>query len=135
MKVLVADDSRVVADRIIEIVRELPNVEVVGRAHNAGETLQSLRVLKPEVLILDLEMSGDSGLDVLRAIKTDRRPIVTIVMTNSSSIPFREACRRAGAEYFLDKSDDFEELDSIVREILYHASLGEAASFPHKKTA
>lgn len=135
MRVLVADDSKVVADRIIEIVRELPGIEIVGRAHSAAESLHCLRVLQPEVLILDLEMSGDSGLDVLRAIKADRRPVVTIVMTNSSSVPFREACRRAGAEYFLDKSDDFDKLDSIVKGIVYRTSLDRAICFPQKKTA
>ena len=135
MKILIADDSKVVSDRLVEIVSEVPGVEIAGRARTAGESLQYIRVLKPNVIILDLEMAGDSGLDVLRAIKMDRRNITTIVMTNSSSLPFREACRRAGAEYFLDKSDDFDELDSIMRRILEQASSQDHHSFPQKKTA
>lgn len=124
MKVLIADDSVMVIDRIMEILRELPGLEIAGCAKDANETLQLVGQLDPQVIILDLEMPGGSALDVLRAIKAGRPHIVAIVLTNSASIPFRKACTTVGAEFFLDKSYEFDQLRGILAQIVQSAGVG-----------
>jgi DNA-binding NarL/FixJ family response regulator len=118
MKVVVADDSAVVLERVAEIIGELPGLEIAGRARDAPETLQQVREFDPEILILDLEMPGGSGLEVLRTVKTAGREIVVIILTNSTSNPLREACGKAGADFFLDKSYEFEQLRNVLAQLV-----------------
>jgi two-component system, NarL family, response regulator DevR len=65
---------------------------------------------------VDLRLTGGSGLDVLAGLARSSRPVITIVLTNYSSAVIREACLSAGANYFFDKTGEFNlALDVIER--------------------
>ena len=132
MRILIADDSKPITDRLTEMLNDLPGIDVAGCARTAGECLQFIRITKPDVLLLDLEMCGSNGLDVLRSIQPGRGEITTIVLTNSASAPFREACRKAGAAYFLDKSNELGDLEKILTQLIAHRH-GGATTLPRKK--
>jgi len=65
MKVFIADDSPPVVERLTDLLRGLPGIEFAGDAGNVLAVLRCVRQLQPDALILDLEMPGGSGLDVL----------------------------------------------------------------------
>ena len=138
MKVVIADDSTVVTERITEILNEIPDLEVSGRARDAKESLRLVGSLDPEVVILDLEMPGGGALDALREIKAGQREIVIIVLTNSVSNPLRDACVKAGAEFFLDKSYEIDELRTILEQVAknprraHHESVSGREGSPRK---
>src|SRR5690349_17942990 len=118
MKILVVDDSARARKQIIGLLSELNEIEVIGQACCAQDALNAIRELKPDVLTLDIQMSGGSGLDVLRKIKqVDAAPFV-IMLTNHSSFPFRESCIEAGANFFLDKSTELRRLKGIIQSLL-----------------
>jgi DNA-binding NarL/FixJ family response regulator len=73
--------------------------------------------MKPDAVILDLHMPGGSGLDVLRAIRSDHPGLYVLICTNYPYPEYREECLAAGANLFLDKSADFEKIPSILREL------------------
>ena len=108
--VLVVENSRVLARRIVEWLEADERVIVVSVADNASRAIDEHRRLKPDVVVLDIALGGHSnGYDVLRAISIEpesTRPDV-IVFTNHSSRPYRDAARRLGVVHFFDKSGDF----------------------------
>ncbi len=63
-------------------------------------------------------MSGGSGIDVLRAIRPDHPGFYVLICTNYAYPQFREECLSAGANYFLDKSTEFQKIPDILRELL-----------------
>lgn len=117
MRVLVVDDSALLRQQVIGLLSELVGVEIVGEAQYALEAFHATCELRPDVVILDIHLTGGSGIDVLQRIKgLDAAPIV-IILTNSPSLPYQKKCMRVGADYFLDKSSDFEKVRALVRSL------------------
>jgi two-component system response regulator DevR len=116
MRVFIADDSTIVVERLADLLKDLPGVQLVGRAGDVPEAIRCLRQLKPDAAILDLQMPGGSGLDVLRAIRPNQPNLFVLICTNFPSSQNREECLTAGANYFLDKSAEFEKIPAILRE-------------------
>ena len=116
MKVLVVDDSATVRDRLVEILSTLQGVEHVGTASRASEARDAIQATPPDVVVLDIHMPGGSGLEVLGALRAHEQRIMTIVLTNDPAPQWREACLRGGADFFFDKSADFQQaIDVIAR--------------------
>src|SRR6266513_5994114 len=118
MKVFIADDSKVIVERLADLLRDIPGVELTGQAGDAPEAMRCIEEKKPDALILDLQMPGGSGLDVLRAIRTDYPHLHVLICTNYPYPRYREECLTAGANFFLDKSAEFEKIPAILRELI-----------------
>src|SRR5437773_411108 len=118
MKVFIADDSKIVVDRLADLLRDVRGVEVAGQAGDALEAVRCIRQVNPDAVILDLQMPGGSGLDVLRAIRPDHPGLYVLICTNYAHPQYREQCLSAGANFFLDKSAEFEKIPTILRELI-----------------
>jgi len=117
MKVFVVEDSLAVRERLIEMIREVEDVEVVGEAGSYGEAVGAIARTAPDVAILDIKLADDkgSGIDVLAEVRKTLPSIRAIVMSNYITPQHIRASADAGAEYFLDKSVDFERIPEILR--------------------
>jgi DNA-binding NarL/FixJ family response regulator len=118
MKVFIVDDSTVVVERLADLLEEVPGARLVGQAGDVPEAVHGIQEMKPDALILDLHMPGGSGLDVLRAIRSDHPDLYVVICTNYPYPEYREECLTAGANFFLDKSAEFEKIPSILRELI-----------------
>ena len=118
MRVFIADDSRVVVERLADLLQEVPGAQLVGQAGDVPETVHGIQKTKPHALILDLQMPGGSGLDVLRAIRTDYPHLHVLICTNYPYPQYREEYLTAGANFFLDKSEEFGKIPAILRELI-----------------
>ena len=118
MKVFIADDSKVIVERLADLLRDVPGVEFTGQAGDVPETMRCIEEKKPDALILDLQIPGGSGLEVLRAIRPDHPALQILVCTNYAYPQYREECLSAGANYFLDKSAEFEKIPAILRDLI-----------------
>lgn len=120
MLIFIADDSDTLRERLTTMLSEIEGAVVVGQARNAGEAVEGIRSLNPDVVILDIQMPGGGGIDVLKTIKQYARPPVVMMLTNYVNAVYREKCVGWGADFFLDKSREIERLtaicESLVRE-------------------
>ena len=117
LNVVIADDSPLVRERLAVLLSELDGIDLVGQAGTGDETLQAVERLKPDVLILDLHMPGNNGMEVLEAIKRGGAGPVVIVLTAFPYPRYRERCLKAGAEYFFDKASEFEEVSEALQQL------------------
>jgi len=123
MKVFIVDDSALVLERLTDLLKEIPDLHLVGKAGNVPEAIKSIRDVNPDAVILDLQMPGGSGLDVLRAIRPDHPSLHILICTNYPYPKYREECLTAGADFFLDKSAEFERIPVIFRELIRDAAV------------
>ena len=115
LKVLIVEDSPLISERLNQMLSELDQVEIVGLAADGDEALRLFHEFRPAVVLLDLEIPGRNGLEVLREVRKRAEPCVVVMFTGYDLPDFRDACLRAGADFFLRKSTEFERVVEIVR--------------------
>ena len=119
MKILIADDSLVVRDRLVTLLTEaLQGIEVVGQAKDATEARNLAEELRPDVAILDIRMPKGSGADVLLDIKKLNPVPKVIILTNYPHPENKKKCIDRGADYFFDKSTEFKKVVSVLKGML-----------------
>ncbi len=119
MKVFVVEDSAAVRERLIEMIREIEDVEVVGEADTFDTAVDGIMNTRPDVAVLDIKLADDggSGIDVLNQVRKGLPAMKAIVLSNYATPQHMKASADAGAEYFLDKSADFERITEILEQM------------------
>lgn len=117
MKIIIADDSKLIHDRIAERVELIDSVNVVAQTTNSFETIEEIKKHKPDVLILDIRMPEGSGINVLKYIKKNKIKIVTIVVTNYPIMQYKNKCFELGADYFFSKATEFDKVFELVERL------------------
>ena len=119
MKVFVVEDSAAVRERLVEMIREVASVEVVGEADTYSTAVAGIMKTVPDVAILDIKLADDagSGIDVLNEVRKSMPAVKAIIMSNYVTPQHVKASVDAGAEYFLDKSVDFDRIPEILRQL------------------
>jgi PAS domain S-box-containing protein len=106
MRVLIADDSAILRQRMATQLAQDPGVTVVGEAGDTRETLALIDAERPDAVVLDLSMPGGGGIAVLEALRDRASAPAVVVLTNHVLEEYRERCLGLGAAAFLDKSAD-----------------------------
>lgn len=116
MRVLVVDDSELVRSRLLEMLTDLKGVtgEAVG---SLAEAWRAIRSNQPDVVVLDVRLPEGSGLDLLRGLRATGYPVVVIMLTGESSSRLRLTSLRAGADYFFDKTTEFQLVVDVVERL------------------
>lgn len=117
LKVFISDDSTTVRERLVTMTLELPEVDVVGQAADAPASLDAIRQTQPDVVILDIRMPGGSGIDVLRTLKKMTPAPAVIMLTNFAYVQYRTKCEKAGADFFFDKSTEFDKIPRALEQV------------------
>lgn len=115
MDVFIADDSRLVRERLATMLADIDGIRLVGEAGDVQAAVEGIRATRPHALILDVELPSGTGFDVLKALAgTEPMPRI-IMLTNNPHPAYRDKCRRAGAEFFFDKTLEFEKVAQVLR--------------------
>lgn len=114
VRVLIADDSPVMRDRLSQMVAQIAAVGEVHIARDVSGTLELVRAEALDLVILDIQMPGGSGLDVLRAAKEKSPSTIVIMLTNFPYPQYKQRCMELGADYFISKSTNSNELSRLI---------------------
>jgi DNA-binding NarL/FixJ family response regulator len=117
-KVFIVEDSASIRSRLVELLGEIDGLCVVGEAQSPAEAVAGIRQTQPHCVVLDLQLIGGTGVDVLRAVHPGSPEIAFVVLTNHPSPQYRRVCMEAGADWFLDKSTQFGQLKGVVTECI-----------------
>jgi DNA-binding NarL/FixJ family response regulator len=116
-QVYIVDDSPAIRARLVEMLGRIPEVRIVGEAAAAGQAAADILALRPHSVLLDLNIAGSSGIQLLTSVHPKAPEVVFVVLTNHAEPQYRRACQRAGASYFLDKSTEFDRVPGVIAEI------------------
>jgi len=118
VRVFIAEDSPKVVERLTDLLEQVGELEVIGHAADVREAAECIRRLRPDVVILDLRMTNGNGIDVLKTIKITRPETKVIIFSNFSDAQYRKRLLDTGADAFLDKSSDFNQIPGIVLKLV-----------------
>ena len=118
MKLIIADDSSIMRERINNQVKGLDHVTIVGEAGNGKIAMEMILELDPDLIFLDLHMPEMGGMEVLRKVKEAKMRTKVCILTNFAYPQYRTKCMALGADYFLCKSDDFEKINIVIAALL-----------------
>ena len=115
LRVLLIEDSALLAARLIELVNGLPDVELIDTVDTEADALDRISEVSPDVLILDLHLREGSGFGVLRSLALSTRPRPKIIVLTNFGLPeYRREAELLGVEAFLDKAREYFRLPSLL---------------------
>lgn len=117
IRVILCDDHAMVRRGINDTLSDTSDIEVVAQASNYSEVKDALRNHQCDVLILDLNLPGRGGMDVLTSLKEAALPTKVLVVSMFAEDQYAIRCLRAGAQGYLNKAGDPGELIAAVRAI------------------
>ena len=147
IKVLICDDHALIRRGIRDTLADTDDIEVVGEAGDYGELRALLRGTTCDVLVLDINLPGRSGLDVLHALKDEGSPLRVLVVSMYPEEQYAIRALRAGAYGYVNKAGDPQLIVSAVRtvaqgrkyvtpeiaQMLVESLTAPAAGNPHEK--
>jgi DNA-binding NarL/FixJ family response regulator len=117
VKVYIVDDSPLLRDRLKAMLLTSAEVEIAGEADNPHDGIKDIRRLAPDVVILDIRMPGGNGIDIIEKIKGINSSPTVIMFTNYPHRQYREKCMNLGADFFFEKSRDFEKIPEVLEQM------------------
>ena len=115
LRILLVEDSVVLAERLREALGSIENVEVVALVTDESAAVAAARSTEIDVIILDLQLKEGTGFGVLQRLGKNRPTI--IVFTNYMLPEYQRLAEAMGVEYFLNKSSDYERLPQLIQEL------------------
>ena len=113
-RVFIVDDSKQVRERLISLLSDYPEIRIVGQSGNGKEAMNALDAQKPDTVILDIRLPGRNGIQLLGEIKAAHPEITVIMLTNYDFDQYRNQCMQLGADYFFNKTLEFEKLVNVL---------------------
>ena len=117
IKVVLCDDHAMVRRGIRDTLTEAVDIQVTGESASYSEVREALRTCPCDVLILDLNLPGRGGLEVLASLKESGSSVRVLVVSMFAEDQYAIRCLRAGAHGYLNKAGDPNELIQAVRTI------------------
>jgi RNA polymerase sigma factor (sigma-70 family) len=117
IRVLCADDHRIVREGISLIISQQPDMEVTGAATSGEECLAMFRRRRPDITVMDLQMGGMSGVETIRAICKEDPDAKVIVLTMYIGDEDIHQAITAGARAYLYKNTISDDLLRVIREV------------------
>jgi DNA-binding NarL/FixJ family response regulator len=113
VKIYLAEDSAPIRERVAAML-EARDMSVVGEGATPQRCVDGILATRPDVVVLDAQLEGGSGLEVLQSVRRTEPRIAFVVFSNNAGPAYRRRYLAEGARDFLDKTADFERLADAV---------------------
>lgn len=115
MKILIVDDSVFFREKLKEAINSMDITILILEELTYEGGKRAFSYYNPDLVILEIELQGKSGINLLQEIKSSSLPCMVIIFTDYSSEEFKVNCLENGADYFFDKGKTYVELLEIIR--------------------
>lgn len=116
-KVLIVDDSRFIVHRLTVMLEEIATIQHVFTAGTYAEGDKLINEVNPHIVLLDINLPDNTGVELLRTIRKKDKAVKIIMITNQVNDHYRRTCGMLGANYFVDKSNEFDIIPDIISQI------------------
>jgi len=116
MKLLVVDDSELILSRLVGWLQGIPGMAGIDTAATLAQTRQCVERIHPTLVILDLHLPDGNAVPLLPVLKQLAPGMKITILTNDASEFNRAKCLQAGADWFFDKSTEFDNVLALVHQ-------------------
>jgi DNA-binding NarL/FixJ family response regulator len=117
IQIVLADDHPLVRRGIRNLIRNAPDIEVIGEASNGPEALRMVEELTPDVLLLDMEMPGLNGVEVTRRLRVIKPSVRILVLSTYTDKQYILGALASGAAGYLTKEEAIQTLIRAIRQV------------------
>ncbi len=117
IRIVIADDHTIVREGLKRLVSSAPGMQVVGEAADGTQTLQRVRELSFEVLMLDLSMPGRSGMELIKLVHAENPKLRILVLSMHQELQYAVRAIKSGASGYLTKESAPEQLEQAIRKV------------------
>ena len=114
MNIFIVENSGIARESLQSVLSDMPSIKVVGYEMSETRAIERIDTLLPDAVIIDLRLQFGSGKGVLEHVKKCHTTIKAIVFTHDTGKFNADFCKRAGADYFFDKSFQFMQLREVL---------------------
>ena len=113
INVFIVEDSETMRESLRSMLSEFHNIRITGYAADEAGAIEQINAALPDVVVLDLNLQTGTGVAVLKDVKKHHAGTKVMVLTNCNGEAYVNACKRANADYFFDKSFQFMEARDV----------------------
>jgi len=118
MRAYIVEDSKVVRGRLVALLEEIDGLEIVGQSGSIKAATESVFLLQPDVMLVDIRLQDGSGLDLLAKIQACGLKIIPIVMTLDPYPEHRKLAMERGAVHFFDKAKELWKIPEVLMQMI-----------------
>ena len=115
------DDNMGFVERMKGLLDEISQIGYINVASDYNEASMYVSEDKPDIVLLDINLPGKNGIEILKKIRISGHQCKVIMLTNHADEYYRQQCKELGADFFLDKSNDFAKVPEIISKIVKDA--------------
>lgn len=112
--IMIVDDNVNFVNRMTGLLENLDGISSINVAGDYDSAVQLLIDQTPDFLLLDINLPGKNGMEILKMIKNNKLECEVIMITNHADEYYRHQCKKLGAKHFLDKSSEFGLVSEII---------------------
>lgn len=113
---MIVDDNVNFVNRMTGLLENLDGISAINVAGDYDSAAQLLIEQTPDFLLLDINLPGKNGMEILKLIRNKKLVCEVIMITNHADDYYRNQCKKLGAKHFLDKSSEFGQVAKIISE-------------------
>jgi len=117
-RVLVVDDHPIVRQGLVQLINQEADLVVCGDAENAHKAIEAIKLLKPDVAVVDISLKSINGLELIKNIKVDHPKLPILVLSMHDEGLYAERALRAGAKGYIMKQEATENMLMAIRRVL-----------------
>lgn len=117
IRIFIVDDHPMVIEGMRSMLQQLSDIEVCGHAMNAASCLGYFVNNKADIVLLDINLPDQSGIDVCRSLVKKHQALKIIALTNFDQLTYLQSMREAGAKGYLLKNASLEELEKAIQQV------------------
>lgn len=117
LRVLLVEDSQLLAERLLELMSDIAGVSSVGSVTTESDAIRAVMAQKPDAILLDLRLKEGTGFGVMRYLNAMHSRPAVVVITNYALPQYRHQAEALGARYFLDKTQEFDRIPEILEQL------------------
>lgn len=117
MKIISVDDSESISIHLKELIDKTAGFTFSGHASTITRALELIENVKPDIVFLDIFLKDENGLGLLAHLKEYLPKIIVIMLTNNNELIYKNKAKQLGANYFLDKSYEFDKIPQLLNSL------------------
>jgi DNA-binding NarL/FixJ family response regulator len=116
--IIIVDDHPIVRQGLADLINQEPDLAVVGQAEDAPEAMQTIRKIKPDIVIIDVSLKETSGIELIKDVKALDPNIPVLILSMHDESLYAERALRAGAKGYIMKQEATEKIVNAIRAVL-----------------